>query len=45
LVFIDSAREIISAGKAKEISDALTAVSLATMGGQEGRIQQLIAKS
>ncbi|CAC9435309.1 hypothetical protein BSPLISOX_3254 [uncultured Gammaproteobacteria bacterium] len=41
LVFIDSAREIISAGKAKEISDALTAVSLATMGGQEGRIQQL----
>jgi hypothetical protein len=32
-----------SAGKAKEISDALTAVSLATMGGQEGRIQQLFA--
>ncbi len=41
LVFIDAAREVISASKAKEIDAALTAVSLAAIGGQEDKIQQL----
>ncbi|BAS67248.1 HypC/HybG/HupF family hydrogenase formation chaperone [Bathymodiolus septemdierum thioautotrophic gill symbiont] len=41
LVFIDAAREVISAGKAKEIDAALAAVALAATGGQEDRVQQL----
>lgn len=41
LVFIDAAREVISAGKAKEIDAALAAVALVATGGQEDRVQQL----
>jgi hydrogenase expression/formation protein HypC len=41
LVFIDAAREVISASRAKEIDAALTAVSLATTGGDRDRIEQL----
>ncbi|SFV58891.1 Hydrogenase maturation protein HupF/HypC/HoxL [hydrothermal vent metagenome] len=41
LVFVDAAREVISATKAKEINAALTALTLAATGEQEDRVQQL----
>ncbi|AYQ57683.1 hydrogenase assembly chaperone HypC/HupF [Bathymodiolus thermophilus thioautotrophic gill symbiont] len=41
LVFIDAAREVISAARAKEIDAALKAVSLATQGSEDDRVQAL----
>ncbi len=41
LVFIDAAREVISAGKAKEIDAALQAVNIAMQGGDHDQVQAL----